>query len=116
MSTPALDERSREVLRQLIDLHIVTGEPVGSESLSRALNRAVSSATPRNIMADLEALGFLNHPHTSAGRMPTDEGYRLYVDSLMEARPLSADHAQAIRSELADVSPRQVLEKASRVL
>ncbi len=91
MSTPALDERRRDVLRQLIDLHILTGEPVGSESLARALNRAVSSATLRNIMADLEALGFLNHPHTSAGRMPTDEGYRLYVDSLMEARPLPAD-------------------------
>jgi heat-inducible transcriptional repressor len=116
MSTPALDERSRDVLRQLIDLHILTGEPVGSESLARALNRAVSSATLRNIMADLEALGFLNHPHTSAGRMPTDEGYRLYVDSLMEARPLPADHAHAIRSELHDVSPRQVLEKASHIL
>jgi heat-inducible transcriptional repressor len=105
MTTPALDERSREVLRQLIDLHILTGEPVGSESLARALNRAVSSATLRNIMADLEALGFLNHPHTSAGRMPTDEGYRLYVDRLMEARPLPADHAQAIKTELIDVSP-----------
>lgn len=116
MTTPALDERSREVLRQLIDLHILTGEPVGSESLARALNRAVSSATLRNIMADLEALGFLNHPHTSAGRMPTDEGYRLYVDRLMEARPLPADHAEAIKIELVDVSPRQVLEKASHVL
>jgi heat-inducible transcriptional repressor len=116
MTSPVLDDRSREVLRQLIDLHIVTGEPVGSERLARALNRAVSSATLRNIMADLEELGFLNHPHTSAGRLPTDGGYRLYVDSLMEARPLPADHEAAIRSELHDVSPRQVLERASHVL
>jgi heat-inducible transcriptional repressor len=116
MTTPALDERRREVLRQLIDLHILTGEPVGSESLARALNRAVSPATLRNMMADLEELGYLNHPHTSAGRRPTDEGYRLYVDSLMAARPLAPGAASAIRSELREVSPGQVLERASQLL
>jgi heat-inducible transcriptional repressor len=116
MSSPALDDRRREVLRQLIDLHIETGEPVGSEALARALNRAVSSATLRNMMADLEELGYLNHPHTSAGRMPTDEGYRLYVDALMDPRPLAPGAASAIASELRDVSPRQVLEKASHLL
>ena len=116
MSTPALDERRRDVLRQLIDLHIETGEPVGSESLARALNRAVSPATLRNIMADLEELGYLNHPHTSAGRRPTDEGYRLYVDALMDPRPLAPGAASAIASELRDVSPGQVLERASHIL
>jgi len=116
MSSPALDERRREVLRQLIDLHIETGEPVGSESLARALNRAVSPATLRNIMADLEELGYLNHPHTSAGRKPTDEGYRLYVDALMDPRPLTPGAASAITSELRDVSPGQVLERASHIL
>jgi heat-inducible transcriptional repressor len=116
MTTPALDDRRREVLRQLIDLYIVTGEPVGSESLARTLNRALSPATLRSLMADLEELGYLNHPHTSAGRLPTDEGYRLYVDRLMEARPLSPGAASTIASELRDVSPRQALENASHIL
>jgi heat-inducible transcriptional repressor len=119
MTTPALDERRKEVLRSLVDLHVETGEPVGSESLARALKRAVSPATLRNIMADLEALGFLDHPHTSAGRMPTDEGYRYYVDSLMgRLPPLPPEDAAAIRSGLRkpEASANQVLETASRLL
>ena len=117
MSTPALDERRKEVLRSLIDLHIESGEPVGSESLARVLNRAVSPATVRNIMADLEALGYLNHPHTSAGRLPTDEGYRLYVDSLMgDPKPLTAGAAAAIHSQLRDASAKQVLENAAHII
>jgi heat-inducible transcriptional repressor len=112
-----LDDRSREVLKSLIQLHIATGEPVGSESLARSLNRSLSPATLRNIMSDLEKLGYLTHPHTSAGRMPTDEGYRVYVDSLMR-QPLPARDALAIDSEL---RPRQgssseVLETASHLL
>jgi heat-inducible transcriptional repressor len=98
---------------------VETGEPVGSESLARALHRTVSPATLRNIMADLEALGYLDHPHTSAGRMPTDEGYRFYVDSLMgHPRPLAPQDKAAIESGLrkADASANQVLENASRLL
>jgi heat-inducible transcriptional repressor len=119
MTPPALDQRRKEVLRSLVDLHVETGEPVGSESLARALHRAVSPATLRNIMADLEALGYLEHPHTSAGRMPTDEGYRFYVDSLMgELRPLPPQDAAAIQEGLRrpDDSANQVLENASRLL
>jgi heat-inducible transcriptional repressor len=117
MTAPALDDRRKDVLRSLIDLHIETGEPVGSESLARALHRTVSPATIRSIMADLEALGYLNHPHTSAGRLPTDDGYRLYVDSLMGGpRPLAPGAAASIASELRDVSPQQVLENASHLL
>ena len=78
MTTPGLDDRSRDVLKSLIQLHIATGQPVGSETLARMFQRSVSSATLRNIMADLERLGYLTHPHTSAGRMPTDEGYRVW--------------------------------------
>jgi heat-inducible transcriptional repressor len=115
MST-TLDERRREVLRSLIDLHIETGEPVGSESLARALNRVVSPATLRNIMADFEAVGYLSHPHTSAGRLPTDAGYRVYVDSLMGTRPLDPGAASAIESELRGTAPDQVLEKAAQLL
>ena len=70
-----------------------TGEPVGSENLSRALHRALSPATLRNLMADLEALGYLDHPHTSAGRVPTDDGYRVYVDALMGPHPLPPGEA-----------------------
>jgi heat-inducible transcriptional repressor len=118
MTTPSLDERRKEVLRSLVELHVETGEPVGSESLARALHRAVSPATLRNLMADLEALGYLEQPHTSAGRLPTDEGYRVYVDSLMESRPLAPRDAAAIQSGLRrpDTSANQVLENASRLL
>jgi heat-inducible transcriptional repressor len=118
MTNPPLDERSRDVLRSIIQLHVSTGEPVGSESLARALGRTLSSATLRNIMAELEKKGYLDHPHTSAGRQPTDEGYRVYVDSLMSHAPLSAQAAAAIDSELRamDGSPTQVMETASQLL
>jgi heat-inducible transcriptional repressor len=120
MTNAALDERSREVLQTLIQLHVTTGDPVGSESLSRALNRTLSPATLRNIMADLERLGYLDHPHTSAGRLPTDDGYRLYVDALLsrQQQPLPPREAAAIDSQLrpGDAAPGQVLESASQVL
>ena len=112
-----LDDRSRDVLKSLIQIHIATGEPVGSESLARSLNRSLSPATLRNIMSDLEKLGYLTHPHTSAGRMPTDEGYRVYVDSLMR-QPLPARDAAAIDSELRprEGSSSEVIETASHLL
>jgi heat-inducible transcriptional repressor len=118
MSTAVLDDRRQEILRSLIELHIESGEPVGSESLSRALGRALSPATLRSIMADLEALGLLDHPHTSAGRVPTDEGYRVYVDRLMEAPALAPGDAAAIASGLrtAESSVEQTAERASQLL
>jgi heat-inducible transcriptional repressor len=118
MAATALDERRREVLRTLIRLHIETGEPVGSESLSRSLNRTLSSATLRNVMADLEALGYLDHPHTSAGRVPTDEGYRFYVDSLMGLATLGAGEQRQIDEELRskDASAERTMERASQLL
>jgi heat-inducible transcriptional repressor len=118
MGAPVLEERSREVLRSLIQLHIATGEPVGSETLSRVLNRSLSPATLRNIMADLERHGYLDHPHTSAGRIPTHEGYRVYVDSLLTQRPAPLREAASIDSELSPRSgaPAQILENASHVL
>jgi len=118
MTNPPLDERSREVLKSIIQLHVSTGEPVGSESLARALGRTLSSATLRNIMAELEKKGYLDHPHTSAGRQPTDEGYRVYVDSLMSLAPLPARDAAAIDSELRTLegSPTQVMETATHLL
>lgn len=118
MPASAFDDRRRGVLRALIQLHVETGEPVGSESLSRAINRALSPATLRNIMADLEDLGYLDHPHTSAGRVPTDDGYRLFVDSLMDHLPLPPGDAAAVESAFAatEASTARVMEDASHVL
>jgi len=119
MVKPDLDDRSREVLKALIQLHIVTGEPVGSESLSRVLSLPLSPATLRNTMADLERQGYLDHPHPSAGRLPTDEGYRFYVDSLMSQSPLPPRDAAAIRSELNPrdaASSDRVMQNASHLL
>jgi heat-inducible transcriptional repressor len=118
MSAVALDDRQREVLRTLVDLHVLTGEPVGSDTISRALDRALSPATLRNIMADLESLGYLDQPHTSAGRIPTDEGYRLYVDALMGPRSLRPVETEAIATELGshEGSVERTLERASHLL
>ena len=118
MAATALDDRRREILRSLIQLHVETGEPVGSESLSRALDRALSPATLRSIMADLEAMGYLDHPHTSAGRVPTDEGYRLYVNSLGFPQHLTPAEARTIASELgsSESSVEQTMERASQLL
>jgi heat-inducible transcriptional repressor len=117
MPATPLDDRRSDVLRTLIQLHVETGDPVGSESLSRAFGRTLSPASLRSIMADLEALGFLDHPHTSAGRIPTDEGYRVYVDSLMVESPLAPGEAQAIAAlRQADASAEQTMARASQLL
>ena len=81
-SDDLLNERAQHLLRILIESYIRDGQPVGSRTLSRESGLNLSSATIRNVMADLEGLGFVTSPHTSAGRIPTDKGYRLFVDSL----------------------------------
>ena len=81
-----LSDRARDVLHAIIREHIVTGGTVGSQQLLRNSGFDVSSATLRNVMADLEELGYLEKPHTSAGRIPTDRGYRFYVDTLIRLR------------------------------
>ena len=94
-----LDLRARGLLRTLIAQHIRDGEPVGSRTLARASGLDVSPATIRNIMADLEELGLLSAPHTSAGRVPTAQGYRVFVDSLLQTQPLAADEVADLRSK-----------------
>ena len=90
----ALSEREQLLLRVLVGSYIRDGQPVGSRSLSRESGLALSSATIRNIVADLEQLGFVSSPHTSAGRVPTDKGYRFFVDSLLKSRaPIEDDPA-----------------------
>lgn len=96
-----LDSRSREIFRRLVDAYIETGEPVGSRTLTRLLPDKLSAASIRNVMADLEDLGLLYAPHTSAGRMPTEIGLRLFVDSMMEVGDLGSTERQAIEKQLA---------------
>jgi heat-inducible transcriptional repressor len=91
-----LDERTRNILMAVIHSFIHTGEPVGSRTISKRFDFGLSPATIRNIMSDLEELGFLGQPHTSAGRMPTDQGYRFYVDNLRGIEVLSAEESALI--------------------
>ncbi|MGQ0733008.1 MAG: heat-inducible transcriptional repressor HrcA [Acidobacteriota bacterium] len=93
MTSPALLDRTRRILAALIREYIETGEPVASGALTRRAGLAVSSATIRNVLAQLEAMGFVRQPHTSAGRVPTDLGYRFYVDLLLDTKRTSKDAA-----------------------
>jgi len=112
-----IGEREREVLRAIVQEYIATGGPVGSAQLARRAEFDVSSATMRNVMADLEALGFLEKPHTSAGRIPTDLGYRFYVDTLVKAREPGARDKELIEHGIgAEGALEDVLQEASKVL
>src|SRR5690625_1038172 len=84
-----LNERAQHLLKVLVQRHIRDGQPVGSRALTRESGLALSPATIRNVMSDLEELGYVQAPHTSAGRVPTDKGYRFFVDSLLTVRDLS---------------------------
>jgi heat-inducible transcriptional repressor len=95
----ALGERAQHLLRILVESYIRDGQPVGSRSLSRESGLQLSSATIRNVMADLEELGFVASPHTSAGRVPTDKGYRFFVDTLLQLRPLDEAVGGEIRRQ-----------------
>lgn len=95
-----LNDRSREVFRRVVEAYLATGEPVGSRTLTRDMTQKVSAATIRNVMQDLEHLGLLDHPHVSAGRLPTQLGLRLFVDGLMEAGPVSNADREMIEETL----------------
>jgi heat-inducible transcriptional repressor len=106
----ALSERAQLLLKALIESYIRDGQPVGSRTLSRDSGLSLSSATIRNVMADLEELGFVVSPHTSAGRIPTDKGYRLFVDSLLKLKPLQSEEIDDIERRLRnDVSNGRTL-------
>ncbi|MGH1369930.1 MAG: heat-inducible transcriptional repressor HrcA [Maritimibacter sp.] len=103
--SPRLDElndRSREVFRHLVESYLSTGEPVGSRTLSRSLSENVSAATIRNVMQDLELMGLLNSPHVSAGRLPTEQGLRMFVDGLLEVSDLDATDREKIDATVTD--------------
>ena len=117
-----LSSRRREILRRVVEEHVATGQPVGSKSLVERAGMDVSSSTVRSELAELEALGLLTHPHTSAGRVPTENGYRVYAEQLVESiherpEPPSVDVA-AVRSELEEAlrSTTETLSQATRLL
>lgn len=118
MEASALDSRSREVLSQTVHLYITTGEPVGSRTLSKLNSQGLSPATIRNILSDLEDAGFLYQPHASAGRVPTDEGYRLYVSALMDTYGLGRDERRIIADHLrpGDGGLPDLVQKTSHLL
>src|SRR5438067_3250498 len=107
-----LNERSRDIFRQIVESYLATGEPVGSRNISRLIAVPLSPASVRNVMADLEQLGLIYAPHTSAGRLPTELGLRFFVDALMQVGDLTEPERQSIQSQLASVGRAQSVEAA----
>ena len=114
----SLNERAQLLLKALIENYIRDGQPVGSRTLSRDSGLSLSSATIRNVMADLEDLGFVASPHTSAGRIPTDKGYRFFVDTLLKLKPLHHDEIEEIERRLGldAANGRSLVQTVSQML
>lgn len=112
-----LNTRAELLLKMLIERYIADGQPVGSRTLARQAGLDISPATVRNVMSDLEELGFVRSPHTSAGRVPTSAAYRLFVDTMLKVRPLDSREILKLEGELsADQDPQQLIENASHLL
>jgi heat-inducible transcriptional repressor len=113
-----LDDRAKILLKALVERYIADGQPVGSRTLSRASGLDLSAATIRNVMADLEELGLIVSPHTSAGRVPTPKGYRLFVDTMLTARPIGLGELQveAREQQLQPDQPQRVIASAAQML
>src|SRR3974390_1706065 len=103
VSLAQLNERSREIFRQIVESYLATGEPVGSRNISRLITTPLSPASVRNVMSDLEQLGLVYAPHTSAGRLPTELGLRFFVDALMEVGDLAEADRQSIEAQVAGI-------------
>ncbi len=111
-----LDKRSRLLLKTLVERYIADGQPVGSRALSKISGLELSPATIRNVMADLEELGFVVSPHTSAGRVPTPRGYRLFVDSMLTVQPLEAGQSEIIHEQMQIAEPQRAIQTAAQLL
>jgi len=115
-----LDRRSREIFRRIVESYLETGEPVGSRNVSRLLPVSLSPASVRNVMADLEQLGLIYAPHTSAGRLPTEQGLRFFVDALLEIGDLSTEERRQIEAQMRATEPgrnmESLLNEASQAL
>jgi heat-inducible transcriptional repressor len=111
-----MDDRAKSLLKTLVELYIAEGQPVGSRTLSRASGLELSPATIRNVMADLEEMGLIASPHTSAGRVPTARGYRVFVDTMLTARPLDLALVPQAREQLQPGQPGRVITHAAQLL
>src|SRR6476620_6559104 len=106
-----LNERSREIFKRIVETYLTTGEPVGSRNLSRALPMTLSPASVRNVMSDLEALGLIYAPHTSAGRLPTQSGLRLFIDGLLEIGEVSEEERSQIEARIVGDGRHRAVEE-----
>jgi heat-inducible transcriptional repressor len=114
---PELSARARQVLYHCVTEYVATGEPVGSRTLSKKSGLDLSPASIRNVLADLEELGYLRQPHTSAGRVPTDRAFRLFIDALMQVRAVTSDELAAIRETFSSLEPGQnVMRETGKLL
>ncbi len=111
-----LDKRSRLLLKTLVERYITDGQPVGSRALSKISGLELSPATIRNVMSDLEELGLVASPHTSAGRVPTPRGYRLFVDSMLTVQPLDAVESGIIHGQMQIAEPQRAIHTAAQLL
>ena len=111
-----MDKRAQIILKTLVERYIADGEPVGSRVLSRQSGLELSPATVRTVMADLEEMGFIASPHTSAGRIPTPRGYRYFVDTLMTTRPLEEIEIHQLEDQLQPSQPQQLVSSAANML
>lgn len=111
-----MDKRAQILLKTLVEHYISDGQPIGSRTLLQHSGLDVSPATIRNVMSDLERLGFIASPHTSAGRIPTQKGYRFFVDSLLTIKPLQTKEIQLIKHELSSPDPQQLINSAADML
>ena len=111
-----MDKRAQIILKTLVERYIADGEPVGSRVLSRQSGLELSPATVRNVMADLEEMGFIASPHTSAGRVPTPRGYRFFVDTLMVTKPLEDVEIHQLEDQLQPSQPQQLVNSAANML
>src|SRR5438093_5140901 len=115
-SRAMLDRRGQILLKTLVERYIAEGEPVGSRALSRSYGLDLSPATIRNVLADLEELGFVASPHTSAGRIPTSRGYRFFVDTLLTVKQLDRVEISQLEVNLHPDHPQRFINAASQIL
>lgn len=114
---PHIDERAQRLLKTLIELYIRDGQPVGSRTLSRDSGMELSPATVRNVISDLEEMGLVKSPHTSAGRMPTVQGYRLFIDTMLNVKPLDSSEVEALKKQFKpEFNSKLLLKSASTLL
>ena len=104
-----LDDRKKKILKAIIKTYMETGEPVGSRTISKFADLNVSSATIRNEMSDLTDMGYIVQPHTSAGRIPSDKGYRLYVDELMKEKEAARVHLEQVKQDITWIFVKYVI-------